>query len=451
MLSASWLLSLPLLPQCTCVTRTSTHIGRKLPPAKLVVSGGRRAVTTRAAASEFSSERTPSRPSMVNGIFGRKGTPATLVHLAVFSQAGVVVRILLGELFGGNCAERVRGGNFHWIPCVVADGTGDNHGGAFFRDLPANAVGCFVMGLLSSVAVLAARYSAAKEVPEKPIAAFKRGSPLQSHDALQVGLRTGFCGSLTTFASWQLQMMVMLFGGAPTQLDSQWLGVLSGLVVGTQVALASLTLGEHAGLALMGKETPHSGAITETKSKKLASDMEGSGSNVAAPNSGRWSEWSAISCTAMVVLVISTAASLMGTFSLKGGGFWKKLCVAVLFGPLGAILRWRLGAVNGKMKGGLSWFPAGTFAANMIACAVSFLAHGVSVYSSPLSPVQAVMVFALKTGFAGSLSTVSTWAVEVRKMMGNVGKDYHGYKYILTSHLGALLIGVIAYGWAVWL
>lgn len=43
-----------------------------------------------------------------------------------------------------------------------------------------------------------------------PVAFLPPGSPLQSHTAIAVGLRTGFCGSLTTFASWMLQVSCLL-------------------------------------------------------------------------------------------------------------------------------------------------------------------------------------------------------------------------------------------------
>lgn len=37
---------------------------------------------------------------------------------------------------------------------------------------------------------------------------------LQAASELQIGLRTGYCGSLTTFASWQYSLVTSLIGGA---------------------------------------------------------------------------------------------------------------------------------------------------------------------------------------------------------------------------------------------
>jgi fluoride ion exporter CrcB/FEX len=38
---------------------------------------------------------------------------------------------------------------------------------------------------------------------------------LQNVPELHVGLRTGYCGSLTTFASWEYSLVTGLIGGAP--------------------------------------------------------------------------------------------------------------------------------------------------------------------------------------------------------------------------------------------
>lgn len=44
-----------------------------------------------------------------------------------------------------------------------------------------------------------------------------------------MGLRTGFCGSLTTFASWEFSLVLALIGGKGRQ-GGQWADFLWGLV-----------------------------------------------------------------------------------------------------------------------------------------------------------------------------------------------------------------------------
>ena len=59
-----------------------------------------------------------------------------------------------------------------------------------------------------------------------------------------VGLRTGFCGSLTTFASWELSLVTLLIGGRAIQ-GGQWAEFLWGLVIGFQLSLSSYMFGAH--------------------------------------------------------------------------------------------------------------------------------------------------------------------------------------------------------------
>ena len=53
------------------------------------------------------------------------------------------------------------------------------------------------------------------------IAVLPSGHPWQEALALQVGLRTGYCGSLTTFSAWMLQPVQLFVGGTHRQ-GGQW-------------------------------------------------------------------------------------------------------------------------------------------------------------------------------------------------------------------------------------
>ena len=44
---------------------------------------------------------------------------------------------------------------------------------------------------------------------------------------------------------------------------------------------------------------------------------------------------------------------------------------AILLGPFGATLRWKLVTLHGKLPG-WRWFPLGTFVANILACCIDF-------------------------------------------------------------------------------
>lgn len=46
---------------------------------------------------------------------------------------------------------------------------------------------------------------------------------------------------------------------------------------------------------------------------------------------------------------------------------------ALLLAPFGAVLRWLLSGYNSRLPRPLHWFPAGTFAANMLACGIDYV------------------------------------------------------------------------------
>lgn len=71
-------------------------------------------------------------------------------------------------------------------------------------------LGSFVMGLLAAAATLGLD-------SKKPVALLPEAHPWQNCPELFVGLRTGYCGSLTTFASWELSMVQLLIGGTVSE------------------------------------------------------------------------------------------------------------------------------------------------------------------------------------------------------------------------------------------
>lgn len=86
--------------------------------------------------------------------------------------------------------------------------------------------------------------------------------------------------------------------------------------------------------------------------------------------------------------------------------------VAVLIGPIGCLLRYTLSRYNGAVQQ-WKWFPAGTFAANMLGCTVNFLIRGATTRFGPVNFTVEAVLSGIMLGFSGSLTTVSTWVVEV--------------------------------------
>lgn len=89
---------------------------------------------------------------------------------------------------------------------LICAGVQHNTLGAYFVDLPSNMLGSFIMGLLTTAATIGLD-------SKKPVAILPERNAWQRNSELHVGLRTGYCGSLTTFASWELAMVQLLIGG----------------------------------------------------------------------------------------------------------------------------------------------------------------------------------------------------------------------------------------------
>lgn len=179
-------------------------------------------------------------------------TALHVLHLVAWAQIGVLIRIYLGLILGGACSHTAA--SLAWVPCVTSSGT-SRDGGALFVDLPANVLGCFLMGLFVSSDVLANCLKHTLTV-EAPLAVLPVKSALQAHTPLQVGLRTGLCGSLTTFASWNLQLIIMAVGGSHVMLGAQPVEAAAGLVLGVLAAMSSLVAGQHAALAAYHRLNP---------------------------------------------------------------------------------------------------------------------------------------------------------------------------------------------------
>ena len=109
-------------------------------------------------------------------------------------------------------------------------------------DLPANMLGCFFMGFLSAASALGLKSN-------KTAAFLPASHPWQKNKELFVGLRTGYCGSLTTFASWELSLTQLLIGVKGGD-GGQWQQWLWGWIIGFELAFASHLVGEHAALVI---------------------------------------------------------------------------------------------------------------------------------------------------------------------------------------------------------
>ena len=98
-------------------------------------------------------------------------------------------------------------------------------------------LGSFVIGLFAASSTVGL-------VNQKAIAVLPKSHSWQNNFSLQIGIRTGYCGSLTTFSSWVKQLTINAIS------INDYMSAIMGLIVGLYAALVSYTLGVHAALYL---------------------------------------------------------------------------------------------------------------------------------------------------------------------------------------------------------
>lgn len=152
----------------------------------------------------------------------------TMVALSIFSILGNSLRLFIEGLLGTACAHHAPA----WLSsiserlnfCVTSSET------ALFYDLPVNAIGSFLMGAFQPCQDIGLNSSV-------PIAFLHTTHWFQSSQLVHIAIRTGFCGSLTTFASWNTSMLQLLNEG-------EIITALAGYIIGGQIAVSSLRLGQ---------------------------------------------------------------------------------------------------------------------------------------------------------------------------------------------------------------
>ncbi len=377
------------------------------------------------------------------------GQVEVILYMSAFAIIGSSARVYLGRIFGYDCEFPPPQEDYVSLfsTCVTSTGLTDQRGGALFIDLPANMLGSFFMGLVTPL------------YDDIPVLSWlKADHRLQEYPTMHLSLRTALCGSLTTFASWNTQMIMMIVGRQGV-LGPQVVQALFGYLIGVACAVGSMQFGRHLGMILYkwrnGSSLSKSAAnavVGATFGASLDEDEESNTvdtNGFSTTNSNSFSPFrseepkstntesaAGLPCRIMDVIIhgkysplIFTALLLslflVGDFKMNST-FHKDMWICALFAPPGTLLRWRLSLVNGKWGRDselLKYFPFGTFFANILACVISasvaatmYVIDRDSDANSVNTTRTAILMFllkGLKSGFAGNLSTVSTFAKEI--------------------------------------
>eukprot|EP00892_Ulva_mutabilis_P010971 jgi/Ulvmu1/8246/UM041_0057.1 len=420
----------------------------------------------------------------------------SIVQISIGAQSGALLRQILQRVFGGKCLQ--------WGLCITSDGH-DRPGGAVYQDIVANMTGCFLMGLLSTSNQLKLSTPASSSIVVLPHRHIFQPSP-----AVLLGMKTGFCGSLTTFSSWMLQVGRMLLGGLGNR--GQWnpMQAVFCVVIGLQGILHSYQTGafiaRYYGTGCAANASPgfirgaacekcqhqclphphfehavhHPHAAGQGPNHVSTADPKATIRLTAAPNTANGSGVGICTCNAsghehsrssasprtdavssatglgacaVLLALTSTLVGLAAKDYLAGYKEWPSVMIGGALAPVGALARWQLARINDipqrRSWKRFDWLPLGTLTANMLACATGGVLYSVmhrylqnSIWHSVSSAVIA--------GVLGSLSTASTWAVEIEQL-GQRQDSLQALGYSAGSVILAQVFIVAGYGWATWI
>lgn len=242
---------------------------------------------------------------------------------------------------------------------------------------------------------------------------------------LYIGLTTGFCGSLTTFSEFILDVFLSMANhpaslAPPTEPTSRnggygFMALLAVIIVTVCLSLSAIRLGVDFAVGMESLTPPLPITITR---KVLDRSVVVLG----------WGSW-----VGVIILCI-----------LSPHNVWRgHIALSLAFAPLGVILRFHLAILlNSK----ISTFPLGTFLANVFASAIVAAVWAMD-HASVGGIIACEVLQGVEGGFCGCLSTVSTWAAELNSL-----RRKYSYFYGMLSILVSLVLVVIIAGvqnWAV--
>ncbi|KAN0063148.1 hypothetical protein ACQY0O_004312 [Thecaphora frezii] len=290
----------------------------------------------------------------------------------------------------------------------------------------AQAVGCLVMGW-------AVRNRKALEEWYPPV---------------YVMITTGFCGSLTTFSSWILEVFRAFGderhfarGGLHNVMDA-----LSQTGVTLGMSLVSLYAGRQLGALL------DVARVLEAKlprRRRWGRGREGDAHSHHHHHHHHQQQWR----TDALLLPLGASFWVGSAVLCACYSPYRRVTFSLILSPPGAILRWYLSRLNlGRVSQRLS-IPLGTLSANLLAVAVLSAAFAGSFVGRPasrgrLDRTACQALDAIQQGFCACLSTISTFVVEVDSMAASKGKR-RAVRYVAVSWAAGMVVTVLVAG-SVW-
>jgi len=290
-------------------------------------------------------------------------------------------------------------------------------------------------------------------------------TPEAMSDDLMLGLRDGFCGALSSFSSWNSSMLNLLREG---QIGEAFIGYLLGL----QLPIVAYRFGQQVAVYYFVWRCRREARREERKGGygiRLKMDDEDDDEGSSGVSRGRVNSSSGIDsvdecfedelsraksadstceeamaegetpsvraiCTAMYLMALVTQFTSLSFFTDTSD---QQLALSLLFSPVGTLARWRLSRFNVWRPG----FPVGTFACNILACALSG-SLGSLLAGNP-GPKERILLQSFVSGFGGTLSSLATFVVEILAGIDPILFRFDGVIYAVCSIGWALIVGFI--------
>jgi fluoride ion exporter CrcB/FEX len=292
-----------------------------------------------------------------------------------------------------------------------------------------------------------------EEKGPEPKAAQDARAKFKKELPLYIGLATGFCGSFTSFSSFMRDVFFALENGLPSPVNHSFpqdiavttdstvprnggysfMAVCAVVILTVTVCYGALKVGAHIAIFL----DPISPTLSPNFLDKILNRA------AVVLGIGAW-----LGAIFMAIWPPDRPGGPVSKGSWTNETWRGQAVFACAFAPAGCLLRFY---VSLKLNGLIPSFPLGTFFVNIFGTAVLGMAFDlqhlrlgdsglVGGGRVPCQVLQGIM-----DGFCGSLTTVSTWILELNGL-----RRRHSYRYGAGSVLGGLAVLVAVMGSVRW-
>ena len=257
---------------------------------------------------------------------------------------------------------------------------------------------------------------------------------LKNCKVLYVSLSTGLCGSLTTFSSLNAEASIVLLHLNESSLNASQtvdnpadriVGSFTVLILGVGMSLASVLLGRN--IALQCRAICNRSKCYKINIHKFCCHL----------TSKMW-----------LVLFIITICYVLSTTAIAVSCILTynfPLLFSLVFGGFGTYIRWCLSYFDNCSTSG---FPFGTLLANSIGSMIlagTIVSKAYVVMETTADDMVLAVLVGVATGFCGSLTTVSTFVIQLCALPFYTAVLYSFVSLAIAQILFTLILGT--YSW----